>query len=62
MVAIFTYGFKIARDNFKEAKVPLKTLSDYNQLIEVALNTGYIKKSDLETLNHWRDTPDIWGK
>jgi orotate phosphoribosyltransferase len=62
MVAIFTYGFKIAKDNFKEANVPLKTLSNYNQLIQFALQTGYIKESDLETLNQWRENPEVWGK
>ena len=62
MVAIFTYGFKIAEDNFKEANVPLKTLSNYNQLLQFALQTGYIKESDLETLNQWRENPEVWGK
>jgi len=62
MVAIFTYGFKIAEDNFKKANVPLKTLSNYNQLIQIALQTGYIKESELETLNQWRENPEVWGK
>jgi len=62
MVAVFTYGLKIAKDNFKEANVPLKTLSNYNQLIQFALQTGYIKESDLETLNQWRENPEAWGK
>ncbi|MGC9374713.1 MAG: orotate phosphoribosyltransferase [Bacteroidales bacterium] len=62
MVAIFTYGFKIAEDNFKAANVPLKTLSNYNQLIQFALQTGYIKESDLKTLNQWRENPETWGK
>jgi len=62
MVAVFTYGLKIAENNFKEANVPLKTLSNYNQLIQFALQTGYIKESDLETLNQWRENPEAWGK
>ncbi|MFO7844722.1 MAG: orotate phosphoribosyltransferase [Bacteroidales bacterium] len=62
MVAIFTYGFKIAEDNFKNANIPLATLSNYNQLIQFALKTGYIKESDIETLNQWRDNPEVWGK
>ncbi|MDK2979505.1 MAG: orotate phosphoribosyltransferase [Bacteroidales bacterium] len=62
IVAIFTYGFKIAEDNFKKANVPLKTLSNYNQLIQIALQTGYIKESELETLNQWRENPEVWGK
>ncbi|MEA2106120.1 MAG: orotate phosphoribosyltransferase [Bacteroidota bacterium] len=62
MVAIFTYGFKIAEDNFKKANISLKTLSNYNQLLQFALQTGYIKESDLETLNQWRENPEVWGK
>ena len=62
MVAIFTYGFKIAEDNFKNANIQLQTLSNYNQLIQFAVKTGYIKESDLETLNQWRDNPEVWGK
>src|SRR6056297_1546665 len=42
MVAIFTYGFKIAEDNFKNANIQLQTLSNYNQLIQFAVKTGYI--------------------
>ncbi|HKL08506.1 MAG TPA: orotate phosphoribosyltransferase [Bacteroidales bacterium] len=62
MVAIFTYGFKIAEDNFKNANISLATLSNYNQLIQFALETGYIKESDIKTLNQWRDNPEVWGK
>ncbi|MDY6800053.1 MAG: orotate phosphoribosyltransferase [Bacteroidota bacterium] len=62
MAAIFTYGFKLAEDNFKDANVLLKTLSNYNALLQFALHTGYIKESDLETLNQWRENPEIWGK
>ncbi len=60
MVAIFTYGFKIAEDNFKEADVKLDTLSNYKVLIEYALETGYVKESDLETLKQWRIDPGNW--
>lgn len=61
MVAIFTYGFQTAEDNFKEADVKLDTLSNYNVLIEHALETGYVKESDLETLKQWRIDPGNWG-
>ncbi|MFP4025411.1 MAG: orotate phosphoribosyltransferase [Thiohalospira sp.] len=62
MVAIFTYGFKVAEENFKNANVHLETLSNYKQLIQTALKSGYIEETDLETLNQWRDNPEIWGK
>jgi len=61
MAAIFTYGFKTASDKFNKAKCPLITLTDYDCLINQALNSGYIKDTDLITLNEWRECPEKWG-
>jgi orotate phosphoribosyltransferase len=60
MVAIFTYGFKIADDNFNKAGVKLITLSNYDALIEEAIKTKYAKISDLESLKTWRMDPANW--
>ncbi len=62
MMAIFTYGFQKANDNFEINNVELTTLSDYNSLLNKALSIGYIKEEQLETLNNWRKSPDTWGK
>ena len=62
MVAIFTYGFQISEQNFTEANVNLTTLSNYNELIKIALDSGYVKESDLETLKQWRVDPANWNK
>ncbi len=62
MVAIFTYGFKVAEDNFKKSKVKLTTLTDYNSLIEQALDSEYIAENEVESLKEWRLAPDVWGK
>lgn len=62
MVAIFTYGFDLSVQNFKEANVKLDTLSNYKVLISTALESGYIEESDLETLSKWRENPENWGK
>ncbi len=61
MVAIFSYGFKIASDNFKKENVILHTLSNYNALLEQALDTNYISKNELETLSQWNANPDKWN-
>lgn len=61
MVALFTYGFPIAEDNFKKAKVKLLTLSNYNVMLEAALATDYIKESDIDTLKEWRKDPANWA-
>ena len=62
MVAIFTYKFKTAEDNFLKAKCPLFTLSDYDTLLKQAVESGHITDSDLEHLAKWRVAPDKWGK
>jgi orotate phosphoribosyltransferase len=62
MVAIFTYGFELARRRFEEEAVELHTLSNYDALIEVASEEGCIKDSDKEVLKQWRLNPDEWGK
>ena len=61
MVAIFTYGLKIAEDSFKTAQVPLVTLTYYNNLIKVAIDKDYIKEEDLMSLNEWRENPELWS-
>ncbi len=61
MVAIFTYGFQTAVDNFAEKDVKIDTLSDYQTLIEVAVETGYVSADDVKTLSNWRKDPSNWG-
>lgn len=60
MMAIFTYGFSVAIDAFKDAGVELTTLSDYETLIQVALETKTISKNNVETLKEWRKNPATW--
>lgn len=60
MAAIYTYGFPVAARKFKSAQVELITLSNYNAMLETALETNYIKPEDLETLQEWRKDPASW--
>ena len=62
MVAIFSYNFPQSRKAFEEANVELTTLSNYDTLVEVASEIGYIKESDIEVLKQWRYSPSTWGK
>ena len=62
MVAIFSYNFNQARKAFEDANVELTTLTNYDSLIEVAAETGYVKSSDIEVLKEWRISPSTWGK
>ena len=61
MVAAYTYGFAVAEKAFKEAKVTLVTLTNYEAVVAEALATGYIKESDVKLLNEWRRDPANWG-
>lgn len=60
MVAIFTYGFPVAEEAFREAGVKLITLSNYNAMLRAALEINYIKPEDVEALAQWRKDPAGW--
>ena len=60
MVASYTYGFPVAIEAFKNAKVKLMTLTNYEAVLEVALKTGYISEEDIPVLNTWRKDPAHW--
>jgi orotate phosphoribosyltransferase len=60
MVSIFTYGFHVAQDNFRKANCPVYSLSNYETLLKHALESNYIKETDLEMLNAWRNSPETW--
>ncbi|MDF0708191.1 orotate phosphoribosyltransferase [Flagellimonas okinawensis] len=61
MIAIFTYGFPVSTENFAKEGVELHTLSDYENLIEQASETNYIKENQLQTLLEWRSNPQEWN-
>lgn len=61
MVAIFTYGFEAAENNFAEKKCNLHTLSDYTTLLRQAVAANYINDNQLASLNKWRENPSIWN-
>lgn len=62
MVAIFSYGFEVATNNFEEAQVTLHTLSDYSNLLEQAEKSQYITQEEAATLSQWRENPSQWGQ
>ena len=61
MVAIFTYGFDIATKNFEKENIYLNTLSNYENLLEQALETNYISEKELKTLSEWNTNPSEWN-
>lgn len=61
MVAIFTYGFDIAAKAFSEVGVPYITLTNYNTLIELAVEKGIVTAEQEKTLLNWRQDPANWN-
>ena len=61
MAAIFTYGFDIAQENFKNSNVDLFTLSNYSNLLNLAVAKRYITENEEETLREWNSSPSTWG-
>ena len=62
LVAIFTYEFDEAVTNFKKAKCDFKTLTNYSNLIETAVEKEYIAKKDVESLKQWKLNPQNWAE
>ncbi len=62
LVAIFTYDFDVAKENFKKANCPFETLTNYDFLIEQAIRKDYINESDLDSLQSWRANPSAWNQ
>ncbi|PKW21266.1 orotate phosphoribosyltransferase [Flavobacterium lindanitolerans] len=61
MAAIFTYGFDISVENFKKANIDLFTLSNYENLLELAVAKKYITEEEQETLKIWSKSPSTWS-
>lgn len=62
MVSIFNYGFDVAVSNFEKAEVPFKSLTNYNALIQLALEKGIVAAEMEPLLLEWRGNPSEWGK
>ncbi len=61
MISIFTYGFDVSYENFKNKNVELHTLSSYDYLLEQALDIKYITDNEFKTLKEWKKNPSEWN-
>ena len=64
VAAIFTYGLPDSFKNFEEMGVEFRTLSNYDVLIKVAAEKGYVKPEMLDKLKQWKSDPkdESWIK
>ncbi|NNE45947.1 MAG: orotate phosphoribosyltransferase [Rhodothermales bacterium] len=53
VMAIFTYGLRAASIAFKEAGIPLHTLSDFRAVVAAAREDGSLTDDDVEMLQVW---------
>ena len=61
MVSIFTYGFPVAAEAFKNAGVRLTSLTNYETLVALAIEKGIIGAGEENTLLNWRKDPAGWN-
>lgn len=62
MVSIFNYGFDEAKNNFEKYPVELKSLTDYESLISLAIEQNIVSENDQNTLLNWRKDPANWNQ
>lgn len=62
MVSIFSYGFDVADQAFKEAGVVLKSLTTYQEMIDLGKERGQITPEQEELLLNWRKNPSAWNQ
>ncbi|HOA10118.1 MAG TPA: orotate phosphoribosyltransferase [Tenuifilaceae bacterium] len=61
LLAIFSYQLEQADENFTSAGVEFTTLTNYSELIGVAVSTGVVNASQLQLLMSWHENPESWG-
>ncbi len=62
LIATFSYGFKVAEDNFQNVNCPFITLTNYDLMIESALKKEYVTEADMKSLKLWKEDPANWLK
>jgi len=60
LIAIFTYGFEIADTSFTKAECPYATLTNYDVMLNKALEDNLISNEDLDSLKKWKEDPNSW--
>jgi len=60
MVSIFTYGFPVATEAFKNYQIPYHSLTNYTALLDLAIERGTISADEQDILLKWRDDPSNW--
>lgn len=62
VAGIFSYQLPQLASNFQKANIPYTTITNYSELIDVALEQNYIDNNQREVLTQWRQDPEHWQK
>jgi orotate phosphoribosyltransferase len=62
MASIFTYGFDEAQNAFNNVNCKYVSLSNYQTLIQIAIDKGIVLPEQLALLNDWRKSPSTWNQ
>ncbi|MGO1581104.1 MAG: orotate phosphoribosyltransferase, partial [Peptoniphilaceae bacterium] len=64
IVSIFTYNLLKAKENFEKNNIIHYSLSNFDELAEVAGEINYINKSEIDKIKQWRKDPsdEAWLK
>lgn len=60
MVSIFTYGFDVAAEGFDKAGLRYQSLTNYENLIALAMDKGIVSRDQEAVLLNWRRDPANW--
>ena len=60
LTSIFNFEFPMAVKRLRDANILLIPLVNYSAMLDAALDTEYICKQDLGTLQEWREDPANW--
>lgn len=58
LVSVFTYGMTKAKERFEEAKIPVVSLSNYEELLDVAVSSAYITADEAAKLKLFMTNPE----
>lgn len=61
-VSIFTYGLEKGKEAFAKEDIQSYSLTNFVELVEVAIEKGYINKEDQKSLLSWSNDPLAWSK
>jgi orotate phosphoribosyltransferase len=61
LLAIVSYGFQEAKENFTNAQLALHTLTDFSTILQEAVNMGKFGQEDYAIIADWFSEPHGWA-